>query len=353
MPRPLGRPAPQGVPDRGVPPQARRRSRGGGRRSALPSAHGRTQPRRQCELGVPDPLRRLRRGRGWPDRPGRARSRTGGGDPAATGQGPARAGEGLRGATGVRDADPRAHGRDPRRARLRRRQVRQDRGCQRGRRAAPRRRKRSPARRRLLPGVRGSPQGGVPRQPERRRVEQVVGADGRDGAAEPQVGQDPLARCSAPPGGSCCSAGWRRRSAARRSARNSASTCAALFDRGFDAVVFTDARGEIRTANEAFLNLSDVANASGADRQVHGRFPRPGQRRSADPDRQRHPLRPHAAVLHAPRDRLRNPAPGRHLRDAPDRRRGCVLRLRVAGYLPGGSGDRDRRARHPAKSRRT
>ena len=36
-----------------------------------------------------------------------------------------------------------------------------------------------------------------------------------------------------------------------------------LFDRGFDAVVFTDARGEIRTANEAFLNLSDVASASG------------------------------------------------------------------------------------------
>lgn len=36
----------------------------------------------------------------------------------------------------------------------------------------------------------------------------------------------------------------------------------ALFERGHDAVVFTDSRGAIRAANEAFLNLSDVANTS-------------------------------------------------------------------------------------------
>ena len=36
----------------------------------------------------------------------------------------------------------------------------------------------------------------------------------------------------------------------------------ALYDRGFDAVVFTDARGGIRGANEAFLNLLDLPSAS-------------------------------------------------------------------------------------------
>lgn len=36
----------------------------------------------------------------------------------------------------------------------------------------------------------------------------------------------------------------------------------ALYDRGFDAVVFTDSRGGIRGANEAFLNLLDVPSLS-------------------------------------------------------------------------------------------
>jgi transcriptional regulator PpsR len=36
----------------------------------------------------------------------------------------------------------------------------------------------------------------------------------------------------------------------------------ALYDRGFDAVVFTDSRGGIRGANEAFLNLLDVPSVA-------------------------------------------------------------------------------------------
>lgn len=36
----------------------------------------------------------------------------------------------------------------------------------------------------------------------------------------------------------------------------------ALYDRGFDAVVFTDSRGGIRGANEAFLNLLDVSSVA-------------------------------------------------------------------------------------------
>lgn len=36
----------------------------------------------------------------------------------------------------------------------------------------------------------------------------------------------------------------------------------ALYDRSFDAVVFTDARGGIRNANEAFLNLLDVSSVA-------------------------------------------------------------------------------------------
>ena len=223
-----------------------------------------------------------------------------------------------------------------------------DRGHQRGRGRRARRRDRGRDRRLLLPGVRGSSAGRVPRQPERlsRQRRAAAGGDSRRNRTALKI-HSTLFRAAGRMVLLCrLEADVQSETVGEELGVQPPRALRPRFRRrGLHGFPRRHPRRQRGLPEPARRLLGRRAR-----RKVDLRVPRARQRRPSHPDRRRRPLGAGPPVLDPARDGVRRTAPGRHLRDQPRRAGRSDLRLRDARHVALRSDAPPPRSRRPATS---